>query len=175
MVREMSFPRPTRLLDMGTGSGVLGISLAKELGGDLSEAVLADRSADALGLARENAEALAVEVRLIESDLFGAIEGTFDLIVANLPYVPEGDRDSLSREVAHDPAAALFAGSDGLDCLRRFAGEVRTLLNPGGLVALEVGHDQAPAVEGLLVQNRLHDVLSRQDLSGIPRFVFARA
>ena len=174
MVRGMEFPRPARVLDMGTGSGVLGLSLALALGGDCRAVVLVDQSPEALSLARENADKLGVEARFLESDLFTEVEGVFDLIVANLPYVPEGDRDSLAPEVGHDPPQALFSGADGLDCLRRFSADVLPFLSPGSLLALEVGHDQSPLVEGLLIQAGLEDVHSREDMSGISRFVFAR-
>ena len=175
LVMTMEFGRPSRVLDMGTGSGVLGVSLALELGPDCHEAVLVDRSSEALTLARENASRLGSDISFVEGDLFEEVEGLFDLVVANLPYIPEGEKDELSREVACDPPAALFSGPDGMDCLRRFCRDVPPYLRPGALLGLEVGHDQAPPVEGLLLEAGLTDVHSREDLSGISRFVFARA
>lgn len=175
MVKEMPFPRPCRILDVGSGSGVLGISLALELGADCEEAVLCDRSTEALALAQENTTRLeASSVTLIESDLFSSVSGQFELILANLPYVPEGERSEISREVAHDPTEALFSGTDGLDHLRRFISQVSDFLAPDGLLALEIGHDQAPAVLQLLAETSLISCESKTDLSGVERFIFAR-
>ena len=164
--------QPTRILDVGAGSGVIGISLAAELE-NTSEVVLADISSDALALAKENAEALKAQVTLVESDLFSHLEGTFDLIVANLPYVPERDRESLAPELAHDPDLALFSGPDGMDLIKKFLSEVGHYLNPGGRVAMEVGHDQGKASAALLQQNSFSLIEVKTDLAGVPRFPFA--
>ncbi len=97
------------ILDMGCGSGVLGLTLAAERPG--WQLTLADVSPEALSLARENADRLEIRnARFLESDLFSTIDTRFDGIVANLPYVPEADRATLSREVMHDPGLALFSG-----------------------------------------------------------------
>jgi release factor glutamine methyltransferase len=175
LVKGLPFPRPTRVLDVGTGSGVLGISLALELADDCQECVLVDLSTEALSLAKENAALHKLEVSLLESDLLTAVSGQFGLILANLPYVPEGERSEISREVSHDPASALFSGVDGLDHLRRFLAEVPAFLSPGGLLALEIGHDQAERVLALLAETPLEACESKKDLSGISRFIFARA
>ena len=158
---------------MGCGSGVLGLTLAAERPGwDL---VLADVSPAALDLARENAGILEIEnASFVQSDLFSAVEGTFDGIVANLPYVPESERATLSREVLHDPALALFSGSDGLDLIRRFIPVAFTRLNPGGWLVLEIGHDQASQVAGFLQTCSFTDIEVKTDLSGVARFPFAR-
>ncbi|MGE9268288.1 MAG: peptide chain release factor N(5)-glutamine methyltransferase [Verrucomicrobiales bacterium] len=174
LLLKEDFPRPTRLLDLGCGSGVIGLSLAKTLGGDCAELVLADVSPDALALARENAGALGVSARFVESDLFSALDGSFDLVVANLPYVPESDRETLAPELAHDPALALFGGADGLDLIRRFAATVGPFLAPGALVALEVGHDQGAESLRLLEEGGLAGLRIAEDLSGIARFPLAR-
>jgi release factor glutamine methyltransferase len=162
-----------RLLDMGCGSGVLGLTLAAER--PAAHATLADIAPDALALARDNAAALAItNVNFIESDLFAAIDGRFDLIAANLPYVPETERPTLAREVAHDPPQALFGGPDGLAVLRRFIPAAATHLAPGATLALEIGHDQASHVAALLQQCGLAEITIHRDLSGIPRFPTAR-
>jgi release factor glutamine methyltransferase len=174
LLKNVKLPQNPRVLDMGCGSGVLGLTLAADLPG--SQAVLADISPDALDLARENAALLEVSnATFIESDLFSALAGqTFDLIVANLPYVPESDRPTLSKEVAHDPDLALFSGPDGLDVIRRFVPQAKDHLNPGGWLALEIGIDQSAEVESLLRAASLTDVWTLKDLSGIPRFPVGR-
>jgi release factor glutamine methyltransferase len=161
------------VLDMGCGSGVLGLTLAAARPG--WHATLADVSPDALALARENAAALEIpNSEFIQSDLFSAIDTPFDGIVANLPYVPEADRATLTREVMHDPALALFSGPDGLDLIRRFIPEAFHRLNPGGWLVLEIGHDQASQVAEILKSSAFTDIEVKSDLSGVARFPFAR-
>jgi len=174
LLKNVKLPQNPHVLDMGCGSGVLGLTLAADLPG--SQATLADLSPDALDLARENAALLEIRnATFVESDLFSALAGrTFDLIAANLPYVPETDRPTLSKEVAHDPALALFGGPDGLDLIRRFIPQAKGHLNPGGWLALEIGIDQSAEVESLLRAASLTDVLTLKDLSGIPRFPVGR-
>jgi len=174
LIHKAEFPKPARILDLGCGSGVLGISVARALGPDCKQLVLADLSTEALALAKENCERLEVPCELIESDLFSGITGTFEVIAANLPYVAESVRDELEPELQHDPAIALFAGADGLDCLRKFASECAPFLNPGGLVALEVGFDQGEAVSRLLQDAGLAEATVARDLNGIARFPLAR-
>lgn len=174
LLKNVKLPENPRILDMGCGSGVLGLTLAADLCG--SQAVLADVSPDALELARENAALLEIpNATFVQSDLFSALAGQrFDLIVANLPYVPEVDRATLSKEVAHDPALALFGGPDGLDLIRRFVPAAKDHLAPGGWLALEIGIHQSTEVESLLRAASLTGVLTLKDLSGIPRFPVGR-
>lgn len=164
-----------RLLDMGTGSGVLGLTLAAELGGRYKDVTLADVSPDALSLAKENAELLGIaRHQLVESHLFSNLQGEkYHLIVANLPYIPESDRASLSPEVMNDPDTALFGGKDGLDIVRDFIQQVPSHLLPGGMVALEIGYNQSPAVEALLQEHGFQSIHSHKDLNQIPRFPIA--
>lgn len=170
----LSWPLPDaqRVLDMGCGSGVIGLSLAAAKPG--WSVTLADVSPDALSLARENAASLGVEnAELIESHLFSAVSGEFDGIVANLPYVPDGERATMAREVLHDPALALFSGADGLDLIRRFIPEAFQRLKPGGWIVLEIGHDQASQVAGILQTSGYADIDVKKDLSGVARFPVA--
>lgn len=161
------------ILDVGCGSGVLGLTLAAARPG--WKVTLVDISTDALSLARENADSLEISnATFVESDLFSAFDETFDGIVANLPYVPEADRATLTREVMHDPALALFSGEDGLDLIRRFIPEAFHRLKPGGWLVLEIGHDQASQVSEILRTCAFSDIEVKTDLSGIARFPFAR-
>lgn len=172
-ILSMSMGDDLKVLDMGCGSGVLGLTLAAER--PSWHVTLADVSEDALALTKENAAALGIgNARFLRSDLFSAVEGEFDGIVANLPYVPESERPSLSREVMHDPALALFGGADGLDVIRRFIPEAFRRLKPGGWMVLEIGHDQASQVEEILRSSGFADIEVKTDLSGVARFPFAR-
>lgn len=173
LVLKETLHQPARILDVGTGSGVIGVSLAKEIPAP-EEVVLSDVSPEALALASENAKTQEAQVTLVQSHLFSNIEGQFDLIVANLPYVPERDRASLAPEVAHDPDLALFSGADGMDLVKEFIAEVRDFLKPGGLVAMEVGHEQGELTASLLQGQGLTGIEVKSDLNGIPRFPFAR-
>lgn len=161
-----------RVLDMGCGSGVLGLTIAAERPD--TEVVLADLSPDALDLARENADKLGIgRVVFVRSDLFSAVDGAFDLIVANLPYVPLAEKGALSQEVLHDPELALFGGEDGMEVIRRFVPAASLRLCPGGIVAMEIGHGQASQTADLLQSCGLAGVRVLRDLSGIDRFSFA--
>jgi release factor glutamine methyltransferase len=172
LLESVAWKAGMRVLDMGCGSGVLGLTLAAER--TEAEVVLADVSPDALELARENAGKLGVErVRFVRSDLFSEVEGDFDLIVANLPYVPLAEKESLSREVRYDPELALFGGADGLDVIRRFVPEAAGRLRSGGTIALEIGHGQASQTADLLQSCGLAGVRVLRDLSGIDRFPIA--
>ena len=174
LIKEQNFTKPARILDLGCGSGVLGLTLAKDLGTSCEEVVLADLSTEALALCEQNAKALEVDATLLKSDLFSAIQGTFDVIVANLPYIAESERENLAPEVLHDPEMALFSGPDGLDLLRIFCQDCSPFLRPSGLIALEVGHDQGEIVATLLRDGGLTEVSIGTDLNQIPRFPLAR-
>ncbi len=164
---------PTRVLDMATGSGCIGLSLAKAWPD--SEITLADISEDALDLARLNASRLSANIKLLRSDLFEKITGSFDLIVANLPYIPRAEIPALSPEVKRDPILALDGGPDGLRIIERFLQDARTHLNPGARIALEVGHDQGPPVASRCAELGYANASTSPDLAGIQRFVFAHA
>lgn len=172
-VLKWQLPPVQRVLDMGCGSGVLGLSLASER--PEWNVTLADISPDALALARENAAELEIpNVSFLESDLFSAIDGEFDGIAANLPYVPEIDRAALTREVMHDPALALFSGADGLDLIRQFIPSAYSRLKPGGWLIMEIGHDQASQVSEILKTCGFTAIEVATDISGVARFPIAR-
>ena len=172
-ILKWDLPAGSRVLDMGCGSGVLGLTLASERPG--WDVTLVDVSPDALALARENAAAQEIQnASFLHSDLFSAVDGPFDGIVANLPYVPESERATISKEVTHDPDLALFSGEDGLDLIRRFIPEAFSRLKPGGWIVLEIGHDQASQVSGILKTSGFTEIEVKTDMSGIDRFPFAK-
>ncbi len=129
----------TRILEIGTGSGCIAIALALAFSG--SQVVACDLMADALEVARNNVERHGVgsRVKLVQSDLFEQIEGTFDLIVSNPPYVPSSEAIELPSEYGREPSIALFSGLDGLDSSRRILQDAARYLGDGGMLALEVG------------------------------------
>ena len=167
-------PDPASVLDVGTGSGVIAISLARAL--PTTKVSACDLSTDALTLAQENAARHQLEERMVflHSDLLAAVSETFSVIVANLPYIPTDDIPSLSREVQKDPLTALDGGPDGLVLVKRLIDEARSRLTPSGLLALEIGHDQAERVVALLTANNYRDIAAHRDYQGIQRFVSAR-
>lgn len=163
---------PARVLDMGAGTGCIGLSLANAW--PTAEVTLADISEDALELARLNAGRLDLRPKFFRSDLFEKLTGEFDLIVANLPYVPLSEKNSLSREVLRDPTTALFGGADGLDIVRKFIESCSPHLTTDGLIALELGHDQATTVGNSLRDLGFRSIETARDLTGVERFVFAK-
>lgn len=176
MVKKLSPSAPMRVLDVGAGSGCIGISLARAW--PRAEVTLADISEDALELARLNAERLLPRtqaLRLVRSDLFEKISGDFDLIAANLPYIPRAEIATLSREVRRDPLHALDGGTSGLEIVDRFADACAAHLSENGLIALELGHDQSLTVAARLRALAFREIEIAADLAGIERFVFARA
>ncbi|MDB2326958.1 peptide chain release factor N(5)-glutamine methyltransferase [Verrucomicrobiales bacterium] len=164
-----------RIVDVGTGSGVIGLSLAhswKDRGLDI---VLVDQHEAPLTLAKENAEALELSssVNFVQSDLLEKAPGPFKLIVANLPYVTSSEMADVSAEVLHDPPTALDGGADGLDLIRRLIVDAATHLSPGGNIVLEIGAAQADATQMLLKDGPFNEITCLTDLSGRDRFVKA--
>jgi release factor glutamine methyltransferase len=170
----MKWPEGARFADVGTGSGVIALTLAAQF--PKAEVHAVDISEEALSLARENAARLGLRdrVRFVQSHLLAEVEGAFDLIAANLPYVPTGDRATLSREVLHDPAEAVFGGERGDEMVRELVSAARDRLNPGGLLALEVGIGQAENLAIFMGEKNYHDIASIRDYCGVIRFLFGR-
>ena len=171
--REQTY-RPFTILDVGTGSGVIALTLAAHFPEAEVDAV--DISDDALALARENAARLDLQgrVRFAKGKLLTEVKGAFDLIVANLPYVATGDRPALSREVLHDPEVAVFAGERGDELVRELISVAHDRLRPGGMLALEVGIGQADNLAVLLAEKNYHDIAAIRDYCGVTRFLFGR-
>ena len=167
-----------RILDMCTGPGTILLSLLHYL--PTATGMGLDISRDALEIATKNQEAFKLENRseFHESDMFSYLEHhneLFDVIVSNPPYIRLEDKKILSPDVLNEPHIALFGGEDGLDFYRQFAMECVTYLKPYGLVAFEVGYDQAEDVKSLLeAVGSYVDISFAADLAGINRVVTAR-
>ena len=175
LVSEVSDQKSAdRMVDVGTGSGIIALSLAKTF--PQAEVLAVDISDDALALARENAARLGLSerVQFQKGDLLENLSERFDLIAANLPYVSMQDRHLLAREVLHDPEVALFAGPNGDEIVRRLIERAPSHLNPGGLLALEIGINQSEGLTKFLRQKNYHDIEAKKDYSGISRFLLAR-
>jgi release factor glutamine methyltransferase len=165
----LGLPPGVRVCDVGTGSGAIALALKAERP-DL-DVVATELSADALAVARANAQRLGLEVELVHGDLLAAVRGPLDAVVSNPPYVEDGAR--LAPEILrYEPALALRAGPDGLDVLRRLVPDIAASGAP--FAALEVGDGQAGAVAGLLRDVGYADVQAVRDLAGIERVVVAR-
>jgi release factor glutamine methyltransferase len=166
--------RESRIVDVGTGSGVIALSLAKKF--PEAQIFAVDVSEDALALTRENAIRLGLSghVQLRKSNLLENLDERFDLIIANLPYIATQDRHTLSREVLRDPAVALFAGARGDELVRELIEQAPGRLRPGGLLALEIGLGQSQGLLSALAEKKYRDIYSKNDYSGVIRFLFAR-
>lgn len=160
-----------RILDIGAGSGVLAITLSLELN---AWAAATDISAEALQVARRNAACHGARVDFVQCDLASALATRFDLIVANPPYVPLGEFDSLQREVRdHEPRIALLGGATGLEFYRRIVPQAETLLAPGGWLVFEIGYQGESGVRAAFSSAWL-ELATGYDLAGWPRVVRAR-
>jgi release factor glutamine methyltransferase len=166
--------RPMRIADLGTGSGAILLALLSELPNAFG--VGTDTSFGALRLAQHNAQHLQLgRAAFVACDLGAALAGSFDLIVANPPYIASGEIAALAPDVRdYDPRAALDGGHDGLDCYRAIAATIPALLNAAGASVVELGAGQAAAVIPLFSQAGLAPACPRTDLEGTPRALVAR-
>ncbi|WP_101066153.1 peptide chain release factor N(5)-glutamine methyltransferase [Roseovarius salinarum] len=174
VARALDGPAPTRLLDLGTGSGVLAVTLLAEW--PEACAVATDVSRAALAVAGRNARAhgVADRLHLLASDWFGSVSGRFDLVVANPPYVTAAEMAELPRAVAgHDPHGALTPGGDGLSAYRAIAADAPGHLAAGGRLLVEIGWRQGADVAAIFRAAGLRDVAVHADMAGRDRVVSA--
>ena len=164
-----------KVLELGTGSGVIAVTLAcawKEV-----QVTAVDISEDALLLAQINAEKFNVEnkIQFLKSDWFENVEGIFDMIISNPPYIGWVEQDKISAEVKkYDPEIALFAGYDGFDAYKKIIPSLSKFLNKDGLVVLEIGASQSSQVKDIMNSCGFFDVEILKDLSGKERAVAAK-
>jgi len=158
-----------RVLDLGTGSGAIALSIAHARP-DI-EVVAVDAAIEALAVARENAQRLGTSnVAFVQSDWYTVLAAQrFDLIVSNPPYVAAGDPHLQQGDLRFEPPSALASGNDGLEDIRHIVAEATAYLQPGGWLLLEHGYDQAAQVRDILRQAKFGEVFSAQDLAGIER------
>jgi release factor glutamine methyltransferase len=167
----LGLPEGARVIDVGAGSGAVALALKHERPDLLVSGT--DTSADALEVARANGERLGLAVEWGHGDLLNGLGLDWDAVLANLPYVAEVDREALAPDVVeHEPDVALIAGADGLGTIRRLIPAAAA--TRAGLVALEIGMGQAPAVAALVADGGFPDVETRRDLAGIERVVVGR-
>ena len=165
-------PSP-RVLDLCTGSGAIAVTLAHRC--PQAQVTASDLSADALKVARQNADMNGVSVRFLQGDLWEPLSGmNFDLILSNPPYIPTEDCKTLQPEVMREPVMALDGGQDGLDFYRRIAEKAQEHLAPGGMIAVELGVGEAEEVAEMFRQAGLVDVTIRKDLYGVERMAGAK-
>jgi release factor glutamine methyltransferase len=166
---------PARVLDLGVGSGAILLAVLAER--QYTTGIGVDISDGALAVAQTNADALGVADRLAlkHGDWTIALDGVFDLVISNPPYIATNDIDALAPEVSRfEPRLALDGGADGLDAYRAITARLPQLLRPGGVVAFEVGKGQAEAVTALVEAAGLSTEPPRRDLAGISRVVWGR-
>ena len=164
-----------RILDVGTGSGAIALSLASEL--PHADITATDLSSPALQIAAENADHLHMgeRIRFLAGDLFEPVASErFDLVISNPPYVARDDAASLPPELSHEPDMALFAGADGLEVIRRLVAEAGNHLSPGGWLLFELSPEQIETVETELAGAGFSEIERRFDLARLPRVVGAR-
>ena len=172
---------PRVVVDLGTGSGAIGLSLAFELPLDGTTVWLTDVSTDALDVARANAAGIGragANVRIGAGSWYEALpvhlRGSIDVIVSNPPYIAPDDPELAHQVADHEPALALFAEDHGLAHVRTVVSQAPAWLRIGGALVLEIGHRQGDAVRRLLADARLRDIEVRRDLAGRDRIALAR-
>jgi len=173
-LKDADIARP-KILDLGTGSGCIAVSIAKLLPRSIVWA--ADISEPALKLAVENADQHKVEIKFLRSNIFSAIQfekEQFDLIISNPPYVAVSELNSLAKEISFEPRGALEAGADGLDFYREIIDQAAGYLKDNGLLAFEVGINQSKEVKMMLKEENFSNIKIIKDYNNINRVVIAK-
>ncbi len=162
-----------RILDIGTGSGAIAITLKKELPHLMVTAV--DISTMALQVAKENAKLNQVEVEFVESDLFANLNKKFDVIVSNPPYIPKMEYDALDKEILeYEPKSALLAEEDGLYFYRKILSESESYLNEKGRIYFEIGYNQSDRIKKIAENNGFTEIETVKDLNGFDRIMIIK-
>lgn len=171
-VEQIKQRRYEKILDLCTGSGAIGLSIAKIL--EFTNVTLSDINKEALLVSMENGEKLGVDKRVgyIRSDLFQEITERYDLITSNPPYISREDYGDLSHGVRDfEPELALYGGEDGLEFYKKISSQASKYLNPEGMIIFEIGYDQRQEVENMLRKNGYKNIKTLKDLSGRDRVV----
>lgn len=162
-----------KILDIGTGTGAIALSLAKNI--ENSYVIGSDIEEKAISLARENREFTGIKnVEFIKSDLFENIEGKFDLIISNPPYINKKDYDALDKELYFEPKSALYGGEDGLDFYREIIKKANDYLNNQGHLVFEIGYDQKEVLNKLLMDQGFVNIENLKDFNDFDRFIIAQ-
>ena len=162
---------PKNILDLCTGSGCIGISLA--LNYPAAQVTCSDISVPALEVAKQNAKTHKAKINFIESDLFANLTGKFDLIISNPPYIKEADILTLSPEVKQEPCLAQIGGKEGTEIIEKIIKTAPKFLTPGGLLALEIGDKEGQKVLQFFSRDIWQDFILERDLAGLDRYIFA--
>ena len=164
-----------KILDLCTGSGIIGITLKKELEEFDVKILASDISSRALTVAKENASSLEADISFVESDLFSNIQDKFDIIVSNPPYIAHDDKKTIKENVLnYDPHLALFAGEEGMYFYRNIIEKSRSYLNEKGIMFLEIGYDQKEKIITLGENNKFETVVYK-DINGRDRIAVLKS
>ena len=163
-----------KILDLCTGSGAIGISIAYYSKEKNLQITLSDISSKAIDVAKKNLKTYNLNCKIIKSDLFENINEKFDIIVSNPPYIESKTIDSLDIEVKNEPIIALDGGIDGLDFYRRISKKAKLFLNTAGILALEIGYNQKNSVIDILKKDGYLDIYSKKDYAGNDRIIICR-
>lgn len=162
-----------KILDIGTGTGAIALSLGKNI--ENSFVTGSDIENKALSLARENKEITNVSnVDFINSDLFDNIDGKFDLIISNPPYINKEDYEKLEKELYFEPKSALYGGEDGLIFYKKIIKQAPAYLNDGGHLIFEIGYDQKEILNRLLKEQGFKSIINLRDFNDFDRFIIAQ-
>lgn len=164
--------KKNNILDIGTGSGAISLSLAKNLKN--SKIIGVDIEEKALYLANENKDKLNLKnVSFLKSNLFSNVDGQFDIIVSNPPYISEEDYKKLDKKLFFEPKSALVGGKDGLDFYKEIIKKSPIYLNKGGHLVFEIGYDQKDVINDLLIKSDFKNIENKKDFNGFDRIIIA--